>query len=147
MLTTNRGTLQHSESECTVEYPPDPLKEGRQEIHMKFIDHTLAEWCYELDQWALHYLVSHSLRLFKEPLSLLDVKLRYCPVTDRTYPREPCGLASIDLKTVTYCDHVGMTAPVDLDQLDVTPVFEVKSMWFSDTGTCGLTLDVIEVGV
>ena len=147
MLTTNRGTLQHSGSECCVEIPPDPLKEGRQEIHLQFMDPALADWCYELDQWALHYLVSHSLRLFKKPLSLMDVKARYCPITDRTYPREPCMLASIDLKTVAYCDHAGMTAPVDIDQLEVTPVFEVKSMWFSDTETCGLTLDVIEVGV
>jgi hypothetical protein len=57
-------------------------------------------------------------------------------------------LASIDLKTVAYKDQSGATvAPVDLDQLEVTPVFEVKSMWFADTGTCGLTLDVVEVWV
>jgi hypothetical protein len=148
MLTTNRGTAQHSGSECCVEIPPDFSKEGRQEIHLKFIDSDLADWCYEFDQWALNYLVSHSLRLFKQPLSLMDIKARYCTITDRTYPREPCMLASIDLKTVAYYDQSGVTmAPMDLDQLEVTPVFEVKSMWFADTGTCGLTLDVVEVWV
>jgi hypothetical protein len=148
MLTSNRGTVKHSDSECCVEIPPDPSKEGRQEIHLKFIESALADWCYELDQWALKYLVSHSLRLFKQPLSLMDIKARYCPITDRTYPREPCMLASIDLKAVAYYDQSGVTmAPMDIDQLEVTPVFEVKSMWFAATGTCGLTLDVIEVWV
>ena len=148
MLTTNRGTARHSGSECCVEIPPDYSKEGRQEIELKFIDPDLADWCYESDQWALKYLVSHSLRLFKKPLSLMDIKLRYCPITDRSYPREPCMLSSIDLKTVAYKDQSGVTvAPMDIDLLDVTPVFEVKSMWFADTGTCGLTLDVVEVWV
>ena len=147
MLTSNRGTVQHSDSECCVEIPPDPLKEGRQEIQLKFIESALADWCYELDQWALNYLVSHSLRLFKQPLSLMDIKARYCPITDRTYPREPCMLASIDLETVAYYDQSGVMAPMDLDILEVTPVFEVKSLWLSDTEACGLTLDVIEVWV
>jgi hypothetical protein len=146
MLTTNRGTAQHSGSECCVEIPPDFSKEGRQEIHLKFIDSDLADWCYEFDQWSLKYLTSHSLRLFTKHLSLMDIKARYCTITDRTYPREPCMLASID-KTVAYCDRSGVVAPVDIDQLEVTPVFEVKSMWFADTGTCGLTLDVVEVWV
>jgi hypothetical protein len=56
-------------------------------------------------------------------------------------------LASIDLKTVAYKDQSGVVAPMDIDLLEVTPVFEVKSMWFADTGTCGLTLDVVEVWV
>ena len=75
------------------------------------------------------------------------IKAQYCPITDRTYPREPCMLASIDLKTVAYYDQSGVTAPVDIDLLEVTPVFEIKSMWFAATGTCGLTLDMIEVGL
>ena len=75
MLTTNKGTAHHSDSECCVEIPPDPSKEGPQEIQLKFIDPALADWCYELDQWALKYLVSHSLRMFNKPLSLMDVKL------------------------------------------------------------------------
>ncbi len=85
----NEGLVQHSGSECCVEIPPDPSKEGRQKIQLQFIDPDLADWCYELDQWALKYLVAHSLRLFKKPLTLLDIKLRYCPITDRTYPHEP----------------------------------------------------------
>ncbi len=56
-------------------------------------------------------------------------------------------LASIELQPVAYYDHQGVTEPMDLDILDVTPVFSVKSMWFSDTATCGLTLDVTEVWV
>ena len=63
MQTTNRGTVQHSDSECCVEILPDPSIEGRQEIHLEFIDPTLADWCYDADQWALKYLVSHSLRV------------------------------------------------------------------------------------
>jgi hypothetical protein len=147
MLTSNQGPVRHYDSECCVERAPDPSKEGPQEIQLNFLDPALADWCYELDQWALKYLVSHSLRLFKKPLSLMDVKLRYSPITDRTYPREPAMLASINLETVAYYDQLGVTAPIDLDLLDVTPVFEVGSMWFSDTGSCGLNLELIEVWV
>ena len=144
----NRGTVQHSDSECCAEIPPDPSIEGRQEIHLKSIDPNLADWCYELDQWALQYLVSHSLRLFNKPLTSMDIKARYCPITGRSFPREPSMLASINLKTVAYTDQSGVTvAPVDIDQQEVTPVFEVKSMWFADTGTCGLNLDLIEIGL
>ena len=146
MLTTNRGTAQHSESECCVEISPDPLVEGRQEIPLQFIDPSLADWCYDADQWALQYLVSHSLRLYTKPLTLMDIKARYCPITDRTYPREPCMLASIDFTTVAFSSSTGVTvAPSDWDFLEVTPVFEIRSMWFADTGTCGLSLDLIEV--
>ena len=77
----------------------------------------------------------------------MDIKLRYSPITDRTYPREPSALASINLQTVAYYDQLGVTAPMDMDLLDVTPVFEIRSMWFSDTGSCGLTLELIEVWV
>ena len=147
MLTSNKGTVRHYDSECCVEIAPDPSKEGLQQIHLKFIDTDLADFCYEADQWALKYLASHSLRLFKEPLTLMDIKLRYSPITDRTYPREPCMLASINLQTVTYFNQLGVTALFDLDLLDVTPVFELSSMWFSDTGACGLNLELIEVWV
>ena len=56
-------------------------------------------------------------------------------------------LASVNLQTVKYFDQFGVTAPFDLDLLDLTPVFEIRSMWFSDTGSCGLKLDLIEVWV
>jgi hypothetical protein len=111
MLTTNKGTARHSDSECCVEIAPDLSKEGPQQIQLKFIDPALADWCYDADQWALKYLASHSLRLFKKPLTLLDIKMRYCPITDRTYPREPCMLASIDLKTVAFFDQSGVCGP------------------------------------
>ena len=147
MLTSNKGTVRHYDSECCVEFAPDPSREGPQEINLTFIDPALADFCYEADQWALKYLASHSLRLFKTPLTMMDIKLRYSPITDRTYPREPSMVATINLQTVAYFDQLGVTAPFDLDLLDVTPVLELKSMWFTDTGTCGLNLELIEVWV
>ena len=86
-------------------------------------------------------------KTIKKQLTSMDIKARYCPITDRSFPREPSMLASINLKTVAYTDQSGATDPVDIDLLEVTPVFEVKSMWFAATGTCGLTLDLIEVGL
>jgi hypothetical protein len=146
MLTSNKGTVKHTDSECCVEISPDPLVEGRQEIQLQVIDPSLADWCYDADEWALKSLVSHCVRLFNKPLTLMDIKARCCPITDRTYPREPCMLASLDTKRVAYSSPTGVVvAPSDWDFLEVTPAFNIKSMWFAHRGTCGLTLDMIEV--
>jgi hypothetical protein len=144
--TLSQGVASHSGSDCMVEIAPDPTVEGRQQIHLQFIDPDLAEWCYQADEWALKYLTHHSIRLFKRPLSMTQVKAMYCPITDRQFPRDPCMQAGIDVKTVAYYDQSEVThAPSDWDFLEVTPLFEIRSMWFADTGTCGLTLDIISV--
>jgi hypothetical protein len=142
-----QGVATHFGSVCMVEISPDCKVDGRQQIQLQFIDTDLADWCYDADEWALRYLTHHSIRLFKKPLSMTQVKALYCPLTDRQVPREPCVQAGIDVKTVAYYDQSEVTrAPSDWDFLEVTPLFEIRSLWFADTGTtCGLTLDITSV--
>ncbi len=75
---------------------------------------------------------------------MTQVKAIYRPLVDRTCPRDPSILASIDMRTVTFWDSHSETTlcPPELD-CDVTPAFEIRSMWFADT--CGLTLEVVEL--
>ena len=105
------------------------------------------DFCYEADKWALTYLQSHSLRLFQKSLDVTQVKAIYRPLIDQEWPRDPSMLASIDMRTATFWDFHSETTlrPSELD-CDVTPAFEIRCMWFADTGdACGLTLDVVEV--
>ena len=107
----------------------------------------LFGFCHCADMWALEYLQSHSLRLFQKSLDMTQVKAIYRPLIDLKYPRDPSILASIDMRTVPFWDFHSETTlrPSELD-CDVTPAFEIRCMWFADTGNaCGLTLEVVEV--
>jgi hypothetical protein len=145
-ILTTRVT--HSESECTIEKAPDPSIEGPQPLSLAFVDHDLFEWAFEADAWALKYLVSHSMRLFKKPLSVLEVKAMYIPIIDWRYPKDYCIRASVDVRTVELwdCHTETITASSDWAFHDATPTFELKSLWLADTGeACGLTFDIIEM--
>jgi hypothetical protein len=138
----------HSDSECTIEHAVDPTTVGPQRLSLVQVDYELFQWAFDADAWALRYIVSNSMRLFKRPLSTVEAKAMYCPIVDWKYPRDHCIRASVDVRTVELWDcHTGnVTASSEWVDRDVTPVFELRSLWIADTGDrCGLTLDITDM--
>jgi hypothetical protein len=130
-----------------IKTEPDPSKLVHL-LSLVYAEYDLWEFAYDADAWALSYLVSNSMRLFKRQLSTLEVKAMYTPIIDWEYPKDYCVRASVDVRTVELwdCHSETVTAPSEWAYHDVTPTFELRSLWIADTGNhCGLTLDIIEM--
>jgi hypothetical protein len=122
---------------------------ARQNLEVR-VAGVAASYFRGLHDWAVDYICAHSERLFKNKLSLQQVRDAYHPCLRQAPGYEPLLRCKINMPNTRggcrYCTAHGdeREAPVDRRDADVTPHVHVSHLWLMD-GSCGIVVNVFDL--
>ncbi len=130
-------------SECSVDRGPDLANPERLELWI--MDQSAAAFLARLDIFALRILMSNAQRFFDEPLSPMQVHVRYKPALATLGGDLPLLMARLGVGApCEQLNYFPASRPKSRSGLVVSPVFDIRNLWFTEDA-CGLDVEVLQL--